>query len=355
MRKGGTGVSGEQPRVDPVDIVVAVSGAVLDVAGGVTRRGSAVLGPVGALVLRPVLRPRWLPARLQPGRGLEALGRHGRTRRAALLGELSRRLDALVPGVLDEVLTRVDLTDVVLGNVDLDRVVSDVDLDAAAARLDVSAVLDRIDLDDVVRRVDVAAVVERVDVEPVVARVDLDAAARRLDLDAVLARLDLTAIVLERVDLDAVLAAVLDRIDLDDVVRRVDVAAVVERVDVEPVVARVDLDAVAQRLDLDAVLARLDLTRIVLERVDLDAVLAAVLARLDLVALAAEVIDGVDLPEIIRESTGSMASDTVQGVRMQAIGADEAVGRAVDRFLLRRSARSTKAPPAVPAPRDRRG
>ena len=134
--------------------------------------------------------------------------------------------------------------------------------------------------------------------------------------------------------------------------RRVDVAAVVERVDVEPVVARVDLDAAARRLDIDAVLARLDLTAIVLERVDLDAVLAAVLDRLDLVALAAEVIDGVDLPEIIRESTGSMASDTVQGVRMQAIGADEAVGRAVDRFLLRRSARSTQAP-AVPAPRGR--
>jgi hypothetical protein len=56
---------------------------------------------------------------------------------------------------------------------------------------------------------------------------------------------------------------------------------------------------------------------------------------MDLIALANEIIDGVDLPEIIRESTGSMASETVQGVRMQSIGADQAVSRAVDRLLLR--------------------
>ena len=272
----------QQPRVHPVDVAVDVAvvltGTVLGATVGATRRAGAVLEPVAGMVLRPP----WLPPRLRAGPWLEARSRHGAARRAALVREVSRRLDVPVLAVVVEMLRRLDLAELLLAYVDLDRVVAGVDLDAAAARLDVPAVLDRIDLDDVVRRVDVAAVVDRVDVEPVVARVDLDAAARRLDVDAVLARLDLTAIVLERVDLDAVLAAILD--------------------------------------------------------------------RLDLVALAAEVIDGVDLPEIIRESTGSMASDTVQGVRMQAIGADEAVGRAVDRFLLRRSGRSTQAP-AVPAPR----
>jgi len=147
-----------------------------------------------------------------------------------------------------------------------------------------------------VRRVDVASVVEAVDV---------DAVARRLDLDAVLDRIDLTAVVLGRVDLDAVLDAVLDRIDL---------------------------------------------TSVVLERVDLDALVQAILARVDLVALAEEVIDAVDLPEIIRESTGSMASDTVRGARMQGIAADEAVGRAVDRLLLRRGRRTTQAPGAGVSP-----
>jgi hypothetical protein len=240
--------------VDPVGVMVALSVRALEttagVAGGVRRRTSRAVHPA----VGPVLRPRWAPDRLQPGRWLDAVGREGEARLAALRAELSRRLDALVPRVLDEVLRRADLTDVVLRYVDLDRAVSAVDLDAAAARLDVSAVIDRVDL---------------------------------------------TAVVLEQVDLDALITAVLDRVDL---------------------------------------------TAVVLRRVDLDALISAVLDRVDLIPLAEEVIEGVNLPEIIRESTGTMASDTVQGVRMQGIVADEAVGRVVDRLLLRRAHRSTRAP-----------
>ena len=263
--------------VDPVDVMVALSaralGATAGVASGVRRRTRRALHPV----VGPVLRPRWAPDRLQPGRWLDAVGREGEARLAALRAELSRRLDALVPLVLDEVLRRADLTDVVLRYLDLDRAVSAVDLDAAAARLDVSAVIDRVDL---------------------------------------------TSVVLEQVDLDALITAVLDRVDLTAVVLR-----------------RVDLDAL-----ITAVLDRVDLTAVVLRRVDLDALISAVLDRVDLIPLAEEVIEGVNLPEIIRESTGTMASDTVQGVRMQGIVADEAVGRVVDRLLLRRAHRSTRAP-----------
>ncbi len=177
-------------------------------------------------------------------------------------------------------------------------------------------------------------------------RVDV---SRRLDqlvpvvLAEVLRRAHLTELLLRFVDLDRVVAAV----DLDAAAAQLDVSAVVERVDIDPIVDRVDLDAAARRLDLDAVLDRLDLTSVVLKRVDLDALVRAILDRIDLVALAAEVIEGVDLPEIIRESTGSLASDTVRGVRMQGIVADEAVGRAVDRLLLRRGHTSTQ-PPAAP-------
>ena len=113
----------------------------------------------------------------------------------------------------------------------------------------------------------------------------------------------------------------------------------VSRVDVDAVAQRLDLDAVAQRLDVEAVLDRIDLTGTVLRRVDLKSVVDAALAQVDLIGLANEVIDGVDLPEIITASTGSMASETVKGVRMQGIGADEAVGRAMDRLLLRHSHR----------------
>jgi hypothetical protein len=62
-----------------------------------------------------------------------------------------------------------------------------------------------------------------------------------------------------------------------------------------------------------------------------------VLDELDLAAVVDEVLDEIDLPDIIRESTGTMASDTVRNVRMQGVSADEAVTRIVDRLLLRRS------------------
>jgi len=152
----------------------------------------------------------------------------------------------------------------------------------------------------VLRRLDLTTVVKQyVDLDAIVAGVDLDAVAARLDVLAVVNRIDLTALVRERVDLDAI-------------------------------VGGVDLDAIASRLDVDAVAARLDVE--------------AVLNRLDLGAIAEEVLAAIDLPEIIRESTGSMASETVRGARMQGIVADEAVGRAVDRLLLRRGRRRTQAP-----------
>jgi hypothetical protein len=232
-------------RIHPVDVAVAVAAGALRVASGLGRRVTPALAPVAQRALRPPL----VPERLQPAVYLQAASRAGEERRERLREDLVRLLDALVPVVVDEVVRRARLTDVVLRYVDLDQVVAAVDLDAAVAKVDVGAVVERVDLD---RAVD---------------RVDIDAAAARLDIDAVLDRVDLTAVVLRRVDLHAIVQAVLD--------------------------------------------------------------------RLDLVGLAAEVIDGVDLPEIIRESTGSMASDTVRGVRMQGIAADEAVGRAVDRLLLR--------------------
>jgi hypothetical protein len=161
----------------------------------------------------------------------------------------------------------------------------------------VAALLRRIDLTETVKRY--------VDLDSIVAEVDLDAAAVRLDLDAFLDQLDLTRIVKERVDLDDLVAAV----------------------DLDKVVARLDLDAVVVRLDLDALID-----------------------RIDLVGLAEGVIAEVDLPEIIRESTSSVASDTVRGVRMQGISGDEALGRAVGRLRLRRSRRAAAAPSVEGSP-----
>jgi hypothetical protein len=160
----------------------------------------------------------------------------------------------------------------------------------------------------------------------------------------VLNTLDLNAIVHERVDIDDLVAtvdieAIINRVDIDDVVRRVDLDAIVDRIDIDIVAKRLDIDAVADRIDLDRIVERLDLDKVV-ARVDID----AVIDRVDLVALAEEIIDGIDLPEIIRESTGSMTSEVVRDVRIQSIEADERVTRIIDRLLRRGRARQTDAP-----------
>ena len=149
-----------------------------------------------------------------------------------------------------------------------------------------------------------------------------------------------------------VVAAVLRSLDLTRIVTEyVDLDRIVEEVDLDAAVRRVDLDAIAMRLDVDAVIDRLDLTEIVRRGVDVDAVVAtvdldaaaarldvdAVIDRVDLVGLAREVIAAIDLPEIIRESTGSMASETLRGVRMQSISGDDAIARVVERVRLRRA------------------
>jgi hypothetical protein len=122
--------------------------------------------------------------------------------------------------------------------------------------------------------------------------------------------------------------AELDRV-LDALVPQV-TAAVLDRLDLtEVVLRRVDMDAIAARIDIDAVAARIDIEEII--------------ERIDLAAVTEDVMESVDLPEIIRQSTGALASDSVLDVRLQSIEADEAVNRFIDR-LLRRRRRNTKGP-----------
>ena len=101
--------------------------------------------------------------------------------------------------------------------------------------------------------------------------------------------------------------------------------------------ATVLVSAVAARV-VSLVLDELDLTALVRERVDVDAIAAdididAIVARIDLVGLANEVIDGVDLPAIIRESTSSVTADVMTDVRTQGERADDFVAGLVDRVL----------------------
>jgi hypothetical protein len=124
-----------------------------------------------------------------------------------------------------------------------------------------------------------------------------------------------------------VVAAVVETVDLTELVRRhVDLDAVAAGIDLDAAVARVDIDAAAARLDLDAAVARVDLD--------------AILTRVDVVGIAREVIDAIDLPEIIRHSTGTMTSDTIRTVRREAMQADEVVAGIFDRLLRRQVQRT---------------
>jgi hypothetical protein len=81
-----------------------------------------------------------------------------------------------------------------------------------------------------------------------------------------------------------------------------------------------------------------DIVRLVLEELDLDAVVSevdidAIVARLDLIGLANQVIDGVDLPTIIRDSTSSVTEEVMADVRTQGERADDIVSGFVDRML----------------------
>jgi hypothetical protein len=141
---------------------------------------------------------------------------------------------------------------------------------------------------------------QSIDLDVLVADVDLDAVASRIDLDPLAARIAVDAII--------------DRVDLNEIVK--------ERLDVNAVVRTVDIDAIIDRIDLDALAARIDVE--------------AIIDRVDLVALANEVVTEIDLPEIIRQSSGSLASESVRNVRIQSIEADRAVERVIDRFRWRR-------------------
>jgi hypothetical protein len=113
----------------------------------------------------------------------------------------------------------------------------------------------------------------------------------------------------------AIVDATLDRIDLT--------ALVVERLDLDTVVTQLDVDRVAAGLDVDAVAARIDVQ--------------AIVDRLDVVGIAQGVIDELDIPELIRESTSAMSTETVDGIRIRGMDADRLVTRLVDRVLSRKS------------------
>lgn len=122
--------------------------------------------------------------------------------------------------------------------------------------------------------------------------------------DAIIERIDLTDVVMEQVDLHRIVTSALDTLDLTSIV--------LERVDINAIVAEADVDAVIDRVPI--------------------------------LPLANYVIDEIDLPQIIRDSTSGIAGDAMNTVRRQSVGADDLVSRVADRIVFRRKGRKVVAP-----------
>ena len=290
---GGDAGTGEAA----VAVLLGAGALAWRVADRVTAPARWLVGGIAGALVRPVAAG---PTAAQ-----------GRALRAQWAVLLARTAGHVASEVVAVVLPALDLTALVVKHVDLDRIAAALDLDAAVARVDLDAAVARVDLDAAVARVDIGAIVDRIDLDAVVARVDIGAIVDRIDLDAVAARIDIEAI-----------AA---RLDLDRLAAGLDVTAVVDRVDLDAVAARIDADRVVARVDLDAVVA-----------------------RLDLVGIAQSVIDAIDLPEIVRESTGALSSDAVRAVRAESRRADDRVAGLFDR-LLRRNPYPDGPPAGAPA------
>jgi hypothetical protein len=330
MEEPNQGTSSKSNAPFAVDALLGAAALAMGAAVLATRHFARAAAPLG----RVVLHPPFVDKRLHPARLVEALAHRGSEARTSTRGDLNRVIAAVVPPVVYEVLDNLDLTALVLERVDIDTLVSAVDVEAIVDRVDIAAIVEQLDIDAIVSNVDIDAIVRMVNIDAIASQLDIDALVSRVDVDAIVSQLDIDALV-SRVDVDAIVS----QLDIDALVSRVDVDAIVSQLDVDAIVSRVDLDDIAKRIDLDAIVERIDIDAIV-SRVDVD----AIVRRLDLVGLAEEVVNGIDLPEIIRESTGSMASDVVRDVRMQSIDADVAIARLIDRILRRHRARRTDAP-----------
>lgn len=118
----------------------------------------------------------------------------------------------------------------------------------------------------------------------------------------------------ERAQVAATFLAAAGPRTLDELLARIDMEAVLDRVDMEAVLDRVDMEAVLERVDLDAVI----------ERVDLD----AVIERVDVNDFMSGVIQEIQVAGLLRDSTGAIATTTVDVLRTQVGGvANRITGR----------------------------
>jgi hypothetical protein len=102
-------------------------------------------------------------------------------------------------------------------------------------------------------------------------------------------------------------------------------------------------------------LTQASMTRVI-DQIDIDDIVArvdvdSILAKVDTVALAREVIKALDIPDMVRQQSGNLAAEGIEGLRLQGMQADRIVARVIDTVLGRKT-RQTSPPLGQPGPAD---
>jgi hypothetical protein len=105
------------------------------------------------------------------------------------------------------------------------------------------------------------------------------------------------------------------------------------------------LDAVVP-VAVNAVVSRINLTDIVVQHVDVNAIVARadinpILDRIPMTEIADYVIEEIDLPSLVRQSTGGVADDILGMLRFQAAETDNFITNVVDKVLFRKKTRES--------------
>ena len=129
-------------------------------------------------------------------------------------------------------------------------------------------------------------------------------------------------LVVEALDLNALI----DQIDLNRVLDQVDVNRLLDKVDVNKLLDQVDVDRLVARVDVQELMKQVDVNELA-NQVDINAL-----------------VERAGIEEIVARSSSSIASESVNLVRSQAVGLDDFIARWVNR--LRR--RGYAGPPVLP-------
>jgi hypothetical protein len=137
---------------------------------------------------------------------------------------------------------------------------------------------------------------------------------------------ELATAVIAQLDMDTLMG----QLPIDAIVAAVDIDALLDNVNVEGIIERVDVEKIIERVDVNAIVGRVDVQ--------------AIMGQVDIAPMAQEIIATVDIGAIVRQSTGSITGDAVDGGRVTAMRIDGFIDRVADRILFRHKERNLAVP-----------